>query len=398
MSVRAAILEALSSLDAAEHLGAVVARDDRSALLEAVKLDRAGVEPRWPAVTVKDWIDVRGLPCEGEHRTRQHRVPSADASAVARLRAAGSVIVAKTQPGSDHPLHGECRHPDDPRRLPGGSSTGEAVLVAAGASRLGLGSDSGGSIRVPAAWCGVVGFKPSLGVVPATGHYPPVGGRRDGRTVIGPIAPTVSEASAALELIAGPDGRDPDCLGLGPGAPPGSELRARAIRGRRVAVVGDEGDWSPADSTRAAVDRVVDLLERELAADVLVDPFPVHLDRSFEITQRYWGRAGYSGAEVDRQLTDWDRFAWWAQQQVRELGIDLVVGPVVADVAPPRRPMTGEDYVFTLAWSLCGWPAISLPAGVDPDNGLPVAVQIAAPRWGDELVLAVAAALEPLLV
>ncbi len=397
MSVRAGILDALAALDAVDHLGAVVARDDRAALLEAVKLDRDHVVPRWPAITVKDWIDVRGLPCEGEHRSREHRVPSADASAVARLRAAGSVVVAKSQPGGDHPIHGVCRHPADPDRLPGGSSTGEAVLVAAGASALGLGSDSGGSIRLPAAWCGVVGFKPSLGVVPATGHYPHVGGRFDGRTVIGPIAPSVSDAAAAFELIAGPDGRDPDCVGVGPGAPPGTPLRSRAIRGRRVAVIGGEGVHRPAGSTAAAVDRVVHLLERELSAEIVTEPFPEHLDRSLEITQHYWNRSDRAGADVDHDLAEWDRFTWWMQRRVRELRIDLVVGPVVADVAPLRRPMTGEDYVFTLAWSLCGWPAISLPAGVDPDLGLPLAVQIAAPRWGDELVLGVAAALEPLL-
>ena len=114
----------------------------------------------------------------------------------ARSRA-GAIVIAKSQPGADHPIHGRCRHPIDLDRTPGASSSGEAALIGAGASNLRLGSDSGGSIRLPSAWCGVVGLKPSFEVVPNTGHYP----RVDGRTVIGPMARRVADVAAVLAVI-----------------------------------------------------------------------------------------------------------------------------------------------------------------------------------------------------
>jgi amidase len=379
---------ALARLDAARDLGAVVARDDGAALSAAARLERGqGVGAfAGTALTVKDWIDAAGLPCEGELEVRTGRVPVVDATAVARLRAAGAVVIAKTLPGPHHPIHGRCRHPFDPDRTPGGSSSGEAALLAVGASGLGLGSDSGGSIRLPAAWCGVVGLKPSFGLVPDTGHFPTLGPRYDGRTVIGPMARRVDDVIAALQVIAGPDGLDPGCVPVGLGDP-----LTVSIRGLRVASV-DAGDgWRPAGSTRDAVDRALDALVRGGA--VLVGARgPSHLDDALDITQRYWGREFGSGESADRQLRDWDHYAVaWEREASR---VDVVVGPVVADVAPLDRPLRGEDYIFTLPWSLTGWPAVSLPAGSDPATGLPLAVQVAAPRWRDHVALGVARWLE----
>jgi Asp-tRNA(Asn)/Glu-tRNA(Gln) amidotransferase A subunit family amidase len=126
---------------------------------------------------------------------------------------------------------------------------------------------------------------------------------------------------------------------------------------------------------------------------------PAHLDESLDITLRYWRRAAHdptlTGADTDTQLYDWDRFANRMTRAAERF--DVVVGPVVREVAPIARPLTGEDFVFTLPWSLTGWPAISLPAGTERSTGLPLAVQIAAPRWCDHVALAVAAHLEPLL-
>jgi amidase len=362
----------------------------------------ATMTPRWPAaaaldaetvahpwagafVTVKDWIDVAGMPCEGASSERTGRVPQRDATVVDRLRAAGAIVIAKTQPGADHAIHGRCHHPLDVERTPGGSSSGEAALLGCGASALGLGSDSGGSIRLPAAWCGVVGLKPSLGLVPITGHFPRLGGRNDGRTVIGPMARRVADLTAMLSVIAGPDGCDPDCVPIEI-AHPASVL----AHGLRVAIT-DDASWQPASSTGDAVGRAVDVLVR-LGAVVVEDALPTHLDESLDITERYWRRAALSGADADRQLRDWDRFS--ARLTRAASGFDIVLGPVVADVAPLARPLTGEDYVFTLPWSLTGWPAISVPAGNDARTGLPLAVQLAAPRWHEHVVLAAASWLE----
>ncbi|MCB1001226.1 MAG: amidase [Acidimicrobiales bacterium] len=406
MSTRARVLDALIALDRAADLGAVVARDDAAALAAADQLDQIDALDAGASVasshvlagrtiTVKDWIDVTGLPCEGESPTRTGHVPARDATAVARLRRAGAIVVAKTQPGADHPQHGRCHHPLDPARSPGGSSSGEAALIGCGASRLGLGSDSGGSIRLPAAWCGAVGMKPSAGLVPTTGHRPRVGDRVDGRTVIGPIAATVSDVATSLRLIAGPDGIDAGCAPVRIDAP---SVDVRGLRGLRVAMVTGDGGWAPAASTRDAVTRAVDLLVG-FGATLVDDALPSHLDESLDITQRYWRRAAHdpalTGVDVDRQLRDWDRFA--SRLTRATAAVDVVIGPVVRDVAPLARPLAGEDYVYTLPWSLTGAPAISLPAGRDTATGMPVAVQIASSRWRDAVVIGVAAALESAL-
>ena len=220
---------------------AVVAFEDARALADAAALDRA-FAARGPVgplhglpVTVKDWIDVEGFPCAGETTDRDRR-PDADATVVRRLRAAGAVVVAKTR------VWGRVAHPRDPARTVGGSSSGEAALVAAGASVLGIGSDSGGSIRLPAAWAGVCGLRPTAGRVPTTGHFPRVGPRSDGRTQIGPLAASVDGLELALSVMAGPDGRD---AGVAPvPLPPVARCRparaagGRGVRGGGVAAVG----------------------------------------------------------------------------------------------------------------------------------------------------------------
>ena len=158
-------------------------------------------------ITVKDWIDVAGWPVGG-HPVDPDRRPDRDATAVARLRAEGAVVVAISAAHADNTVHGATRNPHDATRAPGGSSSGAAALVAAGVTSLALGSDSGGSIRLPAAWCGVPGLKPSFGRVPLTGHIPRAAALSDGRTVIGPIAATVDDLALTLGIIAGPDGLD----------------------------------------------------------------------------------------------------------------------------------------------------------------------------------------------
>lgn len=404
----------LAGLDRFTHLAAVVARDDEAAIRAAEAADAAWeaaagrtAEPAEPAgtgagpatgqrrkrapmagvpLTVKDWIDVAGLPCLGETAEYPDRVPTRDATAVARLRAAGAIVVAKTHPGPVHPVHGTCRHPADPRRTPGGSSSGEAALLGAGVTTVGLGSDSGGSIRLPAAWCGVAGLKPSAGLVPVTGHFPEIGARADGRTTIGPLAARVADLARVLAVIAGPDGVDPGCVPV-----PVRRPDRITTGGLRVAMVTGEGNWLPSAAVLDAVHGAAAALRRS-GATLLGETLPEHLGESLDITMRYWQRSSMSGAEAQRQLRDWDRFSTRMTAASRQF--DLVLGPTVADVAPYHRPLTGEDYVFTMPWSLTGWPAVTVPFGVDPATGLPLAVQVAAPRFADHVALRAAMVLE----
>jgi amidase len=270
----------------------------------------------------------------------------------------------------------------------GGSSSGEAALVAAGASLLGIGSDSGGSVRLPAAWCGVYGLRPSAGRVPGTGHYPRVGPHSDGRTQIGPLAAGIDGLELALSVIIGPDGRDVGAAPV-PLLPSGSV----DMRGLRIAVAGGEEDRQPQPDVVAAVDRAADVLEAAGATRVPWR-FP-WLARAQDITHRYWQRAagqeGLTGAEVDRQLVDWDRFCYRYLEAVED--IDLVVMPATAGPAP-RQPQSGSaDFVFLLPASLTGSPAVVVPAG-DGDEGLPLAVQLVGRPWEDHVPLAAGRILE----
>jgi amidase len=301
------------------------------------------------------------------------------------------VVCAKTSPwNSETPTATTVQHPLDPGRWPGGSSSGDAVVTAAGAVRLGVGSDSGGSVRVPAAWCGVFGLKPTTGRVPGTGHFPRVGARSDGRTTIGFLSPDLALIETALAAVAGPDGID--------GGVPPVPVRARpeSVAGLRVAVLPADPAFATAPAITAAV---ADAADRLVGAGMIRTEWSwPWLAASLDVTARSWRRTMLTGAEVAQQLWDWDRF----RRRSLAVDVDILVSPVVADVAPLRSaverrarpdglPIHTDDFVFALPASLTGSPAISVPAGTDTATGMPLAVQLIGRPWDDALVLAAAA-------
>jgi amidase len=373
------LLERLDRL--APVIGAVAATDPERTLEAAADADRrlrAGAARPIEGVpfTVKDWIDVEGWPvlgATGRQPADADRRPAADATAVARLRAAGGVPLAITRAGADTAAHGHTRNPRDPSRAPGGSSSGAAALVAAGASPLALGSDSGGSIRLPAAWCGVPGLKPTFGRVPLTGHFPRCGSLEDGRTVIGPIAGTVDDLAAALALIAGPDGLDAGAAPVPLGDPAAVDLSAL-----RVGVMGN-GVTAAALSALAGA-----------GTTVVEEPLPDVRDEAMDITRRYWRRAELTGEENVRLLWDWDRFR--RRLLSATAGIDVLLTPATDGPAPAWRESVEADYRWTLPWSLTGAPVVVVPAG--SVDGLPVAVQVVGRPWQDHVALAAARCVE----
>jgi amidase len=379
----AATLDDLHALDTRTH--AVAWFEDDRVLADARTVDQRSGRPRGlhgVPITVKDWIDVEGFPCAGTSAEQNDRRPSEDATVVARLRAAGAVVLAKTKAWDGTSGGPPVAHPLDPDRAPGGSSTGEGVITAAGGSALGVGSDSGGSVRLPAAWCGVHGLKPTTGLVPSTGHFPRVGPASDGRTTIGLLSGELATIEAALAVIAGPDGRD------GGVAPVPYVSHLTGLFGRSFAVLSPDPAW-PVD---AAIATAV-----ELAATRLTDAGMTRrewawpwLDTALDVTQRYWDRVTLTGLEVARQLWDWDRFRRRYLTETDD--IDVVLGPVAATVAPRHRAIGAADFVFTLPASLTGSPALSVPVGTDAD-GLALAVQLIGRPWDDALVLAAARAL-----
>ena len=166
-------------------------------------------------ISIKSSIEVAGLRCEAGTRLRAGFVAAHDAPLVARLRNAGAIILGTTNTPellmaweTDNVLHARTNSPWDLDRTPGGSSGGEAAAIAAGMSAAGVGSDGGGSIRVPAHFSGICGLKPTPGRIPSTGHYPPSGGPFALLGVVGPMARTVADLKAMFEVMQGPDDGD----------------------------------------------------------------------------------------------------------------------------------------------------------------------------------------------
>jgi len=205
-------------------------------------------------LTVKDTIDTEGLRSTSGSRLRAHDVPDRDASAVARLKAAGGIILGKTNTPemaisyeTDNPVFGRTNNPHDLDRTPGGSSGGEAAAIAACLSPAGLGSDLSGSIRIPAHFCGIVGLKPTVGRVPADGHIPDAGGLLSLGECLGPMARTVADLSLLFRVIA--DATQFEMSNRGSA----SDVGVTPLRGLRVAWYASDGVAPVTDETRAAI-------------------------------------------------------------------------------------------------------------------------------------------------
>jgi amidase len=350
--------------------------------------------------TVKDWIETEGLICAAGFAERSQFVPKRDATVVARIRAAGAILLGKTNVNDGTPVYSRPNNPYDLARSPGGSSSGEAVIIAAGGSPLGLGSDSGGSIRLPAAWCGVAGLRPTSGLVPNTGHFPRIGSMHDPRTTIGPIARRVEDLTLALRIIAGADGRDPGVVPMALGDP--SSVNVGSLRvAWYTGMPGAESSPAVVSAVHAAASAL-----RQAGAAVQ-EGEPPRLEESMPITVAYWSRvqstsltewAPYrpgtlTAEEIERSIFEWERFR---ASMLRFMdGYDVIVCPAAAGVAPEHRALTGEDYVFMLPYSLTGYPVVAVR--VADAEGMPVSVQVIARPWHDHVVLAAAQRIEEAL-
>jgi amidase len=429
--VVAAHLARIESVDG--RLGAVVARRDEAALEEADAADaalaRGGAagDLHGVPITVKDNLEVEGLPCTaGTAGLRQNR-PAADATVVARLRAAGAIVLGKTNLPelalafeTDNLVHGQTRNPYDPARTPGGSSGGEAAIIAAGGSPLGLGNDAGGSIRLPAHCCGVTGLKPTTGRVPSTGSVPPFVGPTGPLWQCGPLARRVEDLALALRLIAGPDGRDPSTVPASLGDP-----GAVAARGLRVALHVDNGvvtaDVATAAAVRAAGRALAD------AGATVEEVVPPALTRAPELFVGLFcgdGGAGvqhvlemlgtrepsqlvqrlgqiaaasalptaaYAGMLVGLDVYRAEMLAFMARY-------DAILCPAAATPALPHDASLDHipGFSYTFAYNLTGWPAAVVRAGTSPE-GLPIGAQVVARPWREDVALALAGQVEAAL-
>ncbi len=348
-------------------------------------------------VTIKDWVDVAGLPCTGGFLPYKNRVPQQDATVVSRIRKAGAIILGKTNVMVGNDVYGRVNNPYHLGYSTTGSSSGEAALIAAGGSPLGLGSDSGGSIRQPAHACGVAGLKPTSGRVPLTGHFPFISAINDPRTVIGPLARYVEDLALALPLIAGVDWKDASVIPM-----PLEDWRAVDVRSLRVAFYTHHEGANPTPETADTCRRAANVLSGiGLRVEELLPP---RIEEASQITREYWSRPEsetpdewttteefkLSSPEVEEHLFRWDRFrrsliAFMSQY-------DVILTPAAEKPAMPHDT-DGGWIPYTLPYSLTGYPCTVVRAGTSPE-GMPIGVQIAARPWREDVALSVAQVIE----
>jgi amidase len=380
------------------RLNAVIFATGESALKQAKAADRRN-KPKavlgplhGVPFTAKDIFDTAGLPTTAGLRMLKSNIPDRDATVVARMRAAGAILIGKTNcpPGgvggdSWNPLHGGTRNPYDINRSPGASSSGEAAIIAAGGSPLGLGSDSGGSLRMPAHYCGIATLKPTAGLVPSTGAYGLAGGLSDPRSQVGPMARFVADLELALPVLAGPDGFDSAVV------PVPLPKRTPRLEGLKVAWYADDGLFKPTPAIAATVRSAARALAD--AGCSVVEERPPGLGEAHLVTLVYWGRRRMSH---DRLYRRWYAFRSGFLQFMSDY--DLVLSPVAPEVAPLyRTKLVGErQFSYTIPYSLTGNPCVVVRAGTSPE-GLPIGVQVVARNWHDDVALRASRSIEKAL-
>ncbi|MEO5698455.1 MAG: amidase family protein [Burkholderiaceae bacterium] len=419
-----AAIARIERLDGA--INAVVVRDFDRAREQARARDAALARGDAPGplfgvpMTVKESYNVAGLPTTwGFAHFREH-LPADDAVLVARLKAAGAVILGKTNVPvaladwqTDNPVHGRTVNPRDPTRSPGGSSGGGAAAVAAGMVPLELGSDIGGSIRVPAHFCGIFGHKPSFGLLPSRGHaFPLSDGAGVDLAVCGPMARSAADLDLALGVLAGPDVDDAAGYRLALAAP-----RHTTADGFRVLLLDTHPNARTDSAVRDALHRSADALQRrgariERSSELLPDLAATHksyLAMLTTIVSR--GAPPEPGARPVISAHDWFELLD-ARARVRRQWralfetVDAVLTPPFGTAAFPltdeaewrKRSLAidGEATPFgdQLAWSgmatFAGLPATVAPVATDRD-GLPIGVQVIGPYLGDRTTIAIAA-------
>jgi Asp-tRNA(Asn)/Glu-tRNA(Gln) amidotransferase A subunit family amidase len=422
-----AVLDRIAHADPAINAFITVTRE--AALEEAHAADRRRdrSETLGPLhgvpVSIKDILYTKGVRTTAGSKVFENFIPVEDAIVVKRLKAAGAIVIGKTSTPefchktvTDAPLFGTTRNPWDLTRTTAGSSGGSAAAVAAGLGPLSIGTDGGGSIRLPAALCGVVGLKPSAGCVP---QYPGFAGWEFlGHT--GPLARTVEDIALAMRVIAGPDARDPSSL-MSPATPD-----APSIDKIRVAVARSLNHLEAEPDIEAGLDQVVaaakalgnvpqeaspswtdpDLLFRVIVASELAGALTEHVAADGARMDPTLVKMVEYGASL--RATDLVRALEWRRALARTMfawfeNYDLLIvpaSPVVAfsaDIIGPkviagRKTSPYDWFAWTWPFNISGQPAISLP--VWSNGHLPVGVQIVGRPGADELVLAFAAMLE----
>ncbi|GJD35147.1 AtzE family amidohydrolase [Methylobacterium aerolatum] len=427
--VATAALARIERIDPAVNSFTAVLADRALARAEALDAGRARGDAPGPLqgvpFAVKNLFDVAGMPTRAGSRINRDRAPATrDAALVRRMEEAGAVLVGALNMGefaydfTGENIHdGDTHNPHDLTRMSGGSSGGSGGAVAAGLVSVALASDTNGSIRVPSAFCGCFGLKPTYGRTSRAGSFPFVGSLDH----LGPMARSVADLALAYDALQGPDPDDPACARR-PAEPAMPDLD-RGIGGLRIAVAGGYFATAGEPEAFAAVERVADALgapgrieipeaARARAAAYLIsaaEGAALHLDRlrhragDFDpaVRDRLIAGAMLPAPFVERA----QRFRRWYRAAVLDLfrDVDVILAPATPVRAPrggqttfvlggvelPVRPNIG---IYTQPISFIGLPVVAVP--VWPDDGLPLGVQVIAAPWREDLALRVARHLE----
>jgi Asp-tRNA(Asn)/Glu-tRNA(Gln) amidotransferase A subunit family amidase len=419
-------------LNAFVHVDSERVRSEARNAEAAVMHDEALGPLHGVPISIKSSLDVAGLRCEAGTRLRAGHLATEDAPLVARLRQAGAVVLGVTNTPellmaweTDNLLYGRTNSPWDLERTAGGSSGGEAAAIAAGMSAGGVGSDGGGSIRVPAHFSGICGLKPTPGRVPATGHFPASGGPFALIGVVGPMARTVGDLRALFEVMQGANEGDACAAPVSLRWPSDDETKQL-----RVGYFEDDGRTPITAETRAAVQTAAKALQD---AGLQVEPFrPEGLEEARVLWKKFFVGAGgmlirpmFCGRVGDlspilKQFLEWSAAeppltgeglldAWIGRdalrarflEQMRKYPILLCPAAAIPAFRHGERSWTieGKTVEYLDAWSYTEWfNLLGNPAAVVPvsssSKGLPIGVQIVGRPGDEEQVLTVAATLE----
>jgi amidase len=372
--------------------------------------------------TLKDSIDTAGLVSAAGTAGRAGFVPGKDAVVAARLKAAGAVLLGKTNTpeltlgyDTDNLVYGRTCNPYHTAKSAGGSSGGAAAAIAAGATAFDIGSDTGGSIRFPAHCCGIAGLKPTSGRVPRTGHAIPFGGIIDSFTQLGPMARYVDDLVVPLSIIQGQDWQDPSVVPM-----PLGDTRDVTLSSLRVSFHTDNGIEKTSREVADTVRRAARTLENFCA--VVDEIRPGCLTQSEDIFNGLFnadGGAVYrgilygAGTKVLSQkwikrmapetmenyvqlIADWDDYR--VKMNAFMQSYDVIIAPVFPSTAPEPDQIEGTSRLFSYvrAYNLTGWPCVVVRGGTSA-SGLPIGIQIIARPWREDVALAVAKRLETVL-
>jgi amidase len=368
-------------------------------------------------MTIKDSLETAGVISTAGAVGRRSFVPRQDATIVARLRAAGAILLAKSNTPmftyggeTNNEVYGRTNNPYDISKSPAGSSGGAGAIVAAGGSAFDIGSDTGGSIRLPAYFCGIAGIKPTHGRVPLTGHILSyTEGIRASIYALGPLARRVEDLETILSVIQGVDWRDPFVVPM-----PLPSLRTVDIRKLRVSFHRDNGIVTPSQEVQDAVQKAAATLAEagarveevrppgiEEYSELMRDPRRsdggASRARLLRLTGTPEPAPGTSTAPVitSSQVDDFlsQENAFRSRMLSFMESYDVIICPVYHQIPQAHGWTKQPNYSYTFVFNTLGWPAAAVRTGTS-SNGLPMGVQIAARPWRDEVALAVAAVLE----